>query len=74
MTQQTIQAEVKRLGIAERILLAEEIWDSIVAEQEHLEVTKAQRDELDQRIDAYHASPDKGASWDEVKSRIKGSK
>ncbi|MDP8240113.1 MAG: addiction module protein [Candidatus Hatepunaea meridiana] len=71
MIQQSTYTAIKQLSIAERILLAEKIWDSIAAEQELMEVTKAQKDELDHRIDFYHASPDEGASWDEIKGRVK---
>jgi putative addiction module component (TIGR02574 family) len=62
--------EIKKLSVAERILLVEEIWDSIAADQEFLEITLAQKQELDRRLDAYHASGDEGSSWEEVKKRI----
>ena len=74
MNQQTTTAAIKQLSIAERILFVEEIWDSIFAEQELLEVTEAQRNELDRRIDSSHASLDEGDSWNEVKERIKTKK
>jgi hypothetical protein len=35
------------------------------------QLTEAQRNELDKRIDYNYASLDEGASWDEVKKRIK---
>ncbi len=69
MPPETVQ-EIKKLSIAERILLVEEIWDSIVADQEAVEITAAQRTELDRRLEAYHASKDQGASWDEVKAEL----
>jgi putative addiction module component (TIGR02574 family) len=62
--------EVKKLSVAERILLVEEIWDTIAAEQESLEVTEAQKRELDRRLEAYESSPGDGSSWEEVKQRI----
>ena len=62
--------EMKKLSVAERILLVEEIWDSIAAEQESLEVTEAQKRELDRRLKAYDKSPADGYSWDEVKRRV----
>ena len=34
MEQLSIITEIKKLSIAERILIAEQIWDDIVAEQE----------------------------------------
>jgi putative addiction module component (TIGR02574 family) len=62
--------EIKKLSVAERIMIVEEIWDSIAADQESLDVTEAQRHELDRRLDAYHSSPEEGSSWDEVKRRV----
>ena len=64
------QPDVENLTIAERIMLVEQIWDSIVAEQESLKVTKAQQDELDRRLEAYQASPNPGANWEDVKARL----
>ena len=74
MAQTTIASDIKKLSIAERILLAEELWNSIVADQNRLKVTKAQRDDLDQRIDDYYSSPDKATSWEEVRDRLKANK
>ena len=70
MEQSLTSPNIKKLSIAERILMVEEIWDSIADDQESVEVTSAQKDELDRRLDAYHASPDEGSSWQEVKRRI----
>lgn len=66
--------EIQKLSVAERILLVEEIWDSIVADQESLELTEAQKRELDQRLEAYQAAPEEGSPWEEVKQRITGAK
>ena len=49
-------SEIKKLSVAERILLVEEIWDSIAVEQEVMEVTEAQKRELDQRLASFEAS------------------
>jgi putative addiction module component (TIGR02574 family) len=61
---------IDRLSLAERILLVEEIWDSIAAEAEALEVPQSHMDELDRRLAAYHADPQAGSSWEDVKSRL----
>ena len=65
---------IKAMSVPERILVVEEIWDSIAAEQDSIPLTDAQRDELDRRLDAFDASPDEGSSWQEVKSRIQRQK
>lgn len=61
---------IDRLSLAERILLVEEIWDSIAAEAESLEVPQSHKDELDRRLAAYHADPHAGSSWEDVKTRL----
>jgi putative addiction module component (TIGR02574 family) len=65
---------IMKLSVAERIILVEEIWDSITSELEPLELTEAQRRELDRRLDSYQASPEEGSSWEEVKSRLPAGK
>lgn len=67
-------SEIKKLSVAERILMVQEIWDSIAAEQESLAVTEAQKAELDRRIASYNVSPDEGRSWEEIKHRLEASK
>jgi putative addiction module component (TIGR02574 family) len=61
---------IDRISLAERILLVEEIWDSIAAEAEALEVPQSHKDELDRRLAAYHADPQAGSNWEDVKSRL----
>lgn len=59
------------LSIRERILLVEDIWDSIAADQAVLPFTPEQRDELDRRLDAYEADQIKGREVGEVIADIK---
>ncbi len=63
--------DIHDLSQSERILLAEQLWDSIVEDQDSLEVTDAQMELLQQRLAAYRASPDEGSSWEEVKKEMK---
>ena len=63
--------DIQELSQSERILLAEQLWDSIVDDQDSLEVTDAQMELLQQRLTAYRASPDEGSSWEEVKKEMK---
>lgn len=64
---------IQQLSVPERLELIEYIWDSIVASGEQLEVSKAQKHELDTRLLRYVADK-KGSSWAEVKARLKSSK
>lgn len=63
--------DIRELSQSERILLAEQLWDSIVEDQDSLEVTDAQMELLQQRLAAYRASPDEGTPWEEVKNEMK---
>jgi len=74
MTQPVNMADIMALSIPERILLVEDIWDSIAAEQEALPITQAQRDELDRRIALSDADPDAGETWEDLKSRLQNRK
>jgi len=69
----TALTDVLELSIPERILLVEDIWDSIAAVPEAVPLTDAQKEELTRRLDAYHKDPAAGSPWNEVVSRIKAS-
>ena len=71
MEQLSVLSELKRFSIAEKIIIVEELWNSIAADQESFGLAGEQRDELDRRVADYYASPDDGCSWEDVKSRIK---
>jgi putative addiction module component (TIGR02574 family) len=63
---------IDQLSMAQRVLLVEEIWDSISEEAEEIPMTEAQRLDLQRRVAAYEANPKAGASWEEVKARLRG--
>jgi putative addiction module component (TIGR02574 family) len=60
---------IDQLSVAQRILLVEEIWDSIADEEAPIPLTEAQRQDLQRRIAAYEANPKAGSSWEDVKAR-----
>ena len=63
-------ADVLELPVAERLKLVEAIWESITEVPDALELTEAQRAELDRRFDDYEKNPDAGSPWPDVKARI----
>ncbi|MCP3898782.1 MAG: addiction module protein [Desulfobacteraceae bacterium] len=63
--------DIQELNQSERILLAEKLWDSIVDNQDSLEVTASQKRVLEERLEAYRKSPNEGSSWEEVKNEMK---
>jgi putative addiction module component (TIGR02574 family) len=62
--------DVLTLSAAERILLVEEIWDSLAASPDSVPVTETQKRELDERLESYRADPTAGLPWADVKNRI----
>jgi len=69
---QTLKAlGIDQLSVAQRILLVEEIWDSIVAEAEDLPLTEAQKQDLELRLGEYNDNPDAGSSWEDVRARLR---
>ncbi len=63
---------IDQLSVAQRILLVEEIWESIAETPEAVPMTPAQREELERRLADYEADPKAGSSWEEVKARLRG--
>ena len=74
MSQPDRKFDVSRLTVAERIILVEEIWDSIVAQEESYEITQAQKKELDLRLDSREGSPESRISWEKLKSELQPEK
>ena len=64
-------SEALKLSIPERIQLVEDIWDSIAAVPEPLELSKEQAEELDRALKEWDANPNLGSPWEEVIARIR---
>ena len=62
--------DISRLSVAERIQLAEDLWDSVAAETGDFALTAAQSAELDRRLAALTRDPEAGESWPVVGARI----
>ena len=58
------------LSIAERILLVEDIWDTVSAEVEAVPLSEREKQIIDSRLSAYHQNPDLGSPWSDVYERI----
>lgn len=68
--QTNLSEKILQLSISERIQLAEDIWDSIVVDQQCVELTDLQKTVLQERLEDYAANPEHGESWDKVHKRI----
>jgi putative addiction module component (TIGR02574 family) len=49
--QTELTEQAKKLSIPDRILLVEEIWDTIAEENQAFELTHSQKRELDRRLE-----------------------
>jgi putative addiction module component (TIGR02574 family) len=65
-----MEFDFSKLSIAERIQLAEDLWDSIPPEGVEVPLTDAQRAELDRRLRDLEQDPDAGESWEIVRARL----
>ena len=63
--------EIKMLDITERIILVEEIWDSIATEQDSVGLSEREKEVLDTRLASLENNPDNLMSWDEIRSKIR---
>jgi len=58
------------LSIPERIQLVEDIWDTIAADAQFIELTEDEKRIIDERLEAYHRNPDLGSPWEDVYKRV----
>jgi putative addiction module component (TIGR02574 family) len=65
------KADILKLSVSERILLVEDIWDSIAEAPEEISLSEAQEHELDARLDAYRRNPTAGSPWAMVRDHIR---
>jgi putative addiction module component (TIGR02574 family) len=63
--------ELRSLPAAERLKLIDELWDSIVDDQETLADTPEVVAELRQRRDLFMSNPASGIAWAEAKAIIR---
>jgi len=64
--------DLEDLSVAERIQLAEDLWDSVDPESPEIPLTPAQVAELDKRLEQLRRNPDSGESWEVVRERLYG--
>ena len=72
--QSELTEQAKKLSISDRILLVEEIWDTIAEENQAFELTDAQKRELDRRLESVRNTAGQGyamgRTWDEIKAEF----
>jgi putative addiction module component (TIGR02574 family) len=64
--------EIARLSVPERILLLEDLWDSIAGDESSVPVPQSHRAELDRRLVQYEKDPGRLLSLDDLRRRVEG--
>lgn len=62
--------EIANLNTPEKILLVEELWDSIALDESKVPVPQSHLNELDKRLRSYESNPGNLLSLEELKTRI----
>jgi putative addiction module component (TIGR02574 family) len=66
--------QIKKLGVAEKILLVEDLWESISSEESAIPPPRSHIKELDRRLAKHKSTPGKLLSLDELRKRIESRK
>lgn len=69
MTSERIISEALALTAEDRLEVIEKLWDSLAASAETMDLTDAQRREIDRRIAEMDANPDGGIPWEIIKAQ-----
>jgi putative addiction module component (TIGR02574 family) len=59
-----------QLSWEQRLILAEQLWDSVTQELDSSGLTAAQRQEIDRRLQLADDNPDRGQPWETVRDQI----
>ncbi|WKZ14637.1 MAG: addiction module protein [Candidatus Jettenia caeni] len=62
--------QLKKLSNTEKLLLINELWDSLSLQEDALPVPEAHKKILDERLRDHEANPEQGSAWKEVTFRI----
>lgn len=63
--------DIEKLSPDERLRLIEVLWDSLRTRPESVPLTRAQREELDRRLDELDRGDTETIPWEEVKQRLR---
>jgi putative addiction module component (TIGR02574 family) len=62
--------EISKLSTPEKILLVEDLWDSISADESSIPVPESHKAELDRRLKRHLSAPGALLSLDDLQARI----
>ena len=63
--------DIEKLSPEERLRLIEDLWESLRKTPDALPLTRAQREELDRRLDELDRGEGETIPWEDVKRRLR---
>jgi putative addiction module component (TIGR02574 family) len=60
-----------QLSVEDRLILVQQLWDSIAEEVNRLPLSPAQRQEVDRRLAAHRANPQAAIPWEQVEAEAR---
>jgi putative addiction module component (TIGR02574 family) len=63
-------SDIKKLSIPEKILLLEDLWDSIVPFESNISIPESHKNELDRRLQKHRKSPGDLLTLEQLQSGI----
>lgn len=73
MRAEEIKKEIEKLGVAEKLLLVEDLWDSIAVSNSEVTLSDWQKQELNRRYKSYQEGNMELHEWQAVHEKIKDS-
>ena len=61
---------LQELSNSKKMLLAEDLWDSVASNEQLFPITEEQKNILDKHLAKYSLDQDSGDSWQNVRNRI----
>jgi putative addiction module component (TIGR02574 family) len=71
MRSEKLKNEIRKLGVAEKLLLVEEVWNEIASSNEELPLPEWQKKELSKRLDSYDKGEIESTAWQQVHEELK---
>ena len=71
MRSEQIKDEINKMGLAEKLLLVEDIWDSIAASNADISMPEWQKKELDNRYSDYKSGRLTVHDWKSVHNELR---
>ena len=66
--------QITKLSTPEKILLLEDLWDSIASDESGVPVPQSHKEELNRRVKQFQSAPGGLLSLDELQARIESRK